>query len=260
MLSNAAVERTLAALMDFVKSINEIGGVQRVHAVATSAVREATNSELLLNAAKEFGLEIEVIDGDTEAGLIYDGITSGLDIEGKKTLMFDIGGGSTEFIYSNPETGNAGLSVPMGVVKMAELYNFKEKINMEDMDRMTMPIFTILNTVIDTLDCKPEVLIASAGTPTTLAAMDMEMTEYDQEKVNGYILKRPNIEKHFKKLCEMPSELRVHIPGMEEGREEVIIRYPHTDRTYEHAWHRRGCRVRLRSKGGFSSCNRKCIA
>lgn len=226
MLSNAAVERTLAALMDFVKSINEIGGVQRVHAVATSAVREATNSELLLNAAKEFGLEIEVIDGDTEAGLIYDGITSGLDIEGKKTLMFDIGGGSTEFIYSNPETGNAGLSVPMGVVKkMAELYNFKEKINMEDMDRMTMPIFTILNTVIDTLDCKPEVLIASAGTPTTLAAMDMEMTEYDQEKVNGYILKRPNIEKkHFKKkLCEMPSELRVHIPGMEEGREEVII-------------------------------------
>ncbi len=200
MLSNAAVERTLAALMDFVKSINEIGGVQRVHAVATSAVREATNSELLLNAAKEFGLEIEVIDGDTEAGLIYDGITSGLDIEGKKTLMFDIGGGSTEFIYSNPETGNAGLSVPMGVVKkMAELYNFKEKINMEDMDRMTMPIFTILNTVIDTLDCKPEVLIASAGTPTTLAAMDMEMTEYDQEKVNGYILKRPNIEKTFQK-------------------------------------------------------------
>ncbi|PLX69959.1 MAG: exopolyphosphatase [Denitrovibrio sp.] len=223
MLSNAAVERTLTALMDFVHSINNIGGVKRVHAVATSAVREATNSDLLLEAAKKFGLEIEVIDGDTEAGLIYDGITAGIDVEDKKTLMFDIGGGSTEFIYSNPETGNAGLSVPLGVVRMAELYNFKDKINMEDMDRMTMPIFTVLNTVIEALDCKPEIMIGSAGTPTTLAAMDMKMTEYDQEKVNGYVLKRANIEKHFKTLCEMPAELRVHIPGMEEGREEVII-------------------------------------
>lgn len=222
MLSSAAVERTMAALKDFIISINEFN-VDRVHAVATSAVREATNPELLLEPAKALGLTIEVIDGDTEAGLIHDGITAGIDTEGKNVLMFDIGGGSTEFIYSDVERGKAGISVPMGVVKMAELYSFKDRLDMEHMDRMKIPVFSLLDKVIQTLNCKPEMIIGSAGTPTTLAAMDMNMTEYDQEKVNGYVLTKENIIKHFNKLCDMPAELRMHVPGMEKGREEVII-------------------------------------
>lgn len=222
MLSNAAVERTLAALADFVRSINQYKA-ERVHAVATSAVREATNPELLLDAAKEMGLHIEVIDGDTEAGLIYDGVMSGLHAEDKNLLMFDIGGGSTEFICSKTGKEPAGISVPMGVVKMAEMYSFKDRLDMEHMDRMKIPVYSLLDKVVQTLGCKPEVLIGSAGTPTTLAAIDMQMTEYDQEKVNGYILKRENILKHFNTLCDMPAELRIHVPGMEKGREEVII-------------------------------------
>jgi len=221
-LSEAAIQRTIDALEDFVWNINQ-HNVRRLHAVATSAVREATNSAALLDRALELGLKIEVIDGDTEAGLIYDGISAGQTFDGKKTLMFDIGGGSTEFIYATPELKPAGISIPIGVVKMAEMYSFVDVINMEHMDRMTMPIFNLLNTVINTLGCEPDVLIGSAGTPTTLAAMDMGMTEYNQEMINGYVLKRANIEKHFKSLCEMPAVLRKHIPGMEEGREEVII-------------------------------------
>lgn len=223
MLSNAAVERTIAALADFVHIIND-SKVQRVHAVATSAVREATNSELLLEPVREkMGLSIEVIDGDTEAGLIFDGVSSGIATREKKTLMFDIGGGSTEFIYSDPEGGKNGISIPMGVVKMAELYSFTNTIDQEHMDRMKIPVFSLLDKVVKVLDCKPELLIGSAGTPTTLAAMDMGMTEYDQERVNGYVLKREDITKHFEKLCAMPADQRINVPGMEQGREEVII-------------------------------------
>jgi len=221
-LSTASVERTITALQDFSSSILE-HKADRVHAVATSAVREAKNPELLIDKAAEMGLTIEIIDGDTEAGLIYDGVCSGIDIENKDSLIFDIGGGSTEFINSSKETGKAAMSIPMGVVKMAELYDFKDKLDMEHMDRMKIPVFNLLNTVITTLEAKPEIIIGSAGTPTTLAAMDMGMTEYVQEMVNGYVLKKEDIKKHFLKLCEMPAEMRVLVPGMESGREEVII-------------------------------------
>ena len=221
-LSEESIERTMDALKDFVYSINE-HNVQRVHAVGTSAVREALNGQDLVDKAKELGIVIEIIDGDTEAGLIYDGVTSGINTEGKKVLMFDIGGGSTEFIYADPETGKSGISVPVGVVKMAEMYNFKDKVDMEHMDRMRIPLFNVLDSVIRTMDCKPEILIGSAGTATTLAAMDMGLTEYDQELVNGYLLPIENIKKHFDALTGMTAEERLAVPGMEEGREEVII-------------------------------------
>ncbi|ADD68336.1 Ppx/GppA phosphatase [Denitrovibrio acetiphilus DSM 12809] len=222
LLSDTSIERTITALKDFVITINE-HKVDRVHAVATSAVREAKNPELLTAGAKELGLRIEIIDGDTEAGLIYDGVTAGIDTEGKKVLMFDIGGGSTEFIYADPEKGRAGISIPMGVVKMAEMYNFKQVVNMEHMDRMRIPVFSLIDQVLKTLECKPDVLIGSAGTPTTLAAMDMQMTTYDQKKVNGYVIPIEKIKEHFDKLCSMTSEERLNVPGMEQGREEIII-------------------------------------
>lgn len=221
-LSDASIERTMEALKDFVISINE-HKVQRVHAVATSAVRDALNGQTLVDNAKELGLVIEIIDGDTESGLIYEGVTAGIDTGGKKVLMFDIGGGSTEFIYSDPEKGRVGVSVPVGVVRLAELYDFKGKIDHEHMDRMRIPLFGVLDQVIKTLDCKPEMLIGSAGTPTTLAAMDMEMFEYDQEKVNGYVIPIESIKKHFDKLADMSAKERIMLPGMEKGREEIII-------------------------------------
>lgn len=222
LLSDAAVERTLSALADFIGIINQYS-VEKVHAVATSAVRECRNPESLLKPAAEMGLNIEVITGDTEAGLIFSGITAGIETGDKRVLMFDIGGGSTEFIYSQPFAGRAGISVPIGVVKFAEMYSFKDTVDMEHMDRMRIPLFSVLDTVLKTLECKPEILIGSAGTPTTLAAIDMGMTEYDQEKVNGYRLKIDKIKEIFDMLCGMPAELRFHVPGMEKGREEVII-------------------------------------
>jgi exopolyphosphatase/guanosine-5'-triphosphate,3'-diphosphate pyrophosphatase len=221
-LSQAAIDRTMEALTDFVMVIN-IFHPKRVHAVATSAVREAKNGQELIDKAAEMGLKIEIIDGDTEAGLIYDGIRAGVSSEGKKTLMFDIGGGSTEFIYSTPNTKPTGISIPMGVVKIAEMYNFSDTLDMEHMDRIRIPIFDLINTVLVSLRCDPQMLIGSAGTPTTLAAIDMEMTDYDQDRVNGYVLQKQRIKEIFEKLCSMPAELRLHVPGMEKGREEVII-------------------------------------
>lgn len=221
-LSENSVEKTLNALGLFMEAIT-LHKAEKFHAVATSAVREAKNPQILLDPARELGLNIEIIDGDTEAGMIFRGVCSAIDTTDRKVLVFDIGGGSTEFIYEEKDKPQKRISVPMGVVKLAERYDFSGVLNLETMDRIRIPMFGVLNEVVKYLDCKPDVIIGSAGTPTTLAAIEMHMEDYDQIKVNGFEITKPQIEVIFKKLCAMTAEERLLVPGMEAGRQEVLI-------------------------------------
>ncbi|MGE4266279.1 MAG: hypothetical protein AB7F25_02475 [Deferribacterales bacterium] len=221
-LSNASIERTMNALRLFAEAM-AFHKSERFHAVATSAVREARNSSVLIEAAGKLGINIQVIDGTTEAGLIFNGVCSAVDTTDKKVLVFDIGGGSTEFIYAEPGKDQKKISVPMGVVKLAERYDFGGALEMEQMDRIRIPMFSVLQEVVKFLECKPDMLIGSAGTPTTLAAIEMHMENYNQIKVNGFEIAKPQIEEILKKLCSMTAEKRLLIPGMEVGRQEVLI-------------------------------------
>lgn len=221
-LSDASIERTLNALRLFGEAMT-VHKAERFHAVATSAVREARNSGILIEAAGKMGINIQVIDGATEAGLIYSGVCSAVDTQDKKVLVFDIGGGSTEFIYAEPGKDQKKISVPMGVVKLAERYDFGGVLDVEQMDRIRIPMFSVLQEVVKFLDCKPDMLIGSAGTPTTLAAIEMHMANYDQIKVNGFEIDKQQIEGILKKLCSMTAEKRLLVPGMEVGRQEVLI-------------------------------------
>ncbi|WP_022849732.1 Ppx/GppA phosphatase family protein [Limisalsivibrio acetivorans] len=221
-LSEESVVRTLKALQEFGSTIIEYD-CKKLKTVATSAVREAENPELLIDAAKEMGFDIEVIDGHTEASLIYKGAVSGIETEHQNTLLFDIGGGSTEFIYAKAGEKPAALSVPLGVVKLADLYDFSGPCIEEHMDKMKIPIYNVISEVNKHMNCEPEILIASAGTPTTLAAIDLEMEEYDWKQVNGHVLTREAIGSIFERLSTVSGEERLKIKGMEEGREDLII-------------------------------------
>lgn len=221
-LSDVSMEKTLNALRLFMEAIY-LHKADKFHAVATSAVREAKNSSLLLNHAKEIGINIEVIDGDTEAGMIFRGVCSAISTQNSKVLVFDIGGGSTEFIYQEPNMPQKRISVPMGVVKLAERYDFSGVLDMEKMNRMRIPLFGVLSEVVSYLGCKPDEIIGSAGTPTTLAAIEMHMENYDQIKVNGFKITKPQIEAILNRLCAMTAEERLLVPGMEAGRQEVLI-------------------------------------
>lgn len=221
-ISEESVLKTLIALQKFITAASEHKS-EKITAVATSAVRECTNKDDLLTPAKEIGIDISVINGETEAALELAGVQSGIETGGQRTLIFDIGGGSTEFIYTEPNVPVKVMSIPLGVVKMADSYNFREPCIEEHMDRIRIPLFTILNDVKNEMDFQPELLIGSAGTPTTLAAIDLGMTVYDWKKINGYPLKKSRIEQIFSKLCSLSSEERLSIPGMEKGREDLLI-------------------------------------
>jgi exopolyphosphatase/guanosine-5'-triphosphate,3'-diphosphate pyrophosphatase len=220
-LSEEAISRTIKALSDFNKHILKYD-VESIKAVATSAVREASNKEEFLKLTEDFCFKIEVIDGRTESLLTFQGVLSGLDLKDKPLLLIDIGGGSTEFVYYNGSQITSYESFKFGVVKLAEIFNFHSKIDSqilklmeEELDKLILP--HLLN------DKEIEFLIATAGTPTTLAAIKMSMKEYEPEKINGFIMSKEDIKKIFRLICEKNIEERLKIIGLEKGREDLII-------------------------------------
>lgn len=218
-LSKEAILRTVLALQQF-KEIMDTFFVNKYYAVATSAVREAENGDEFLPLCEEINLKVDVIDGEKEAKLTLLGVTSGLSIDNDNFLIFDIGGGSTEFIYKNGDN-LIFKSAPMGVVKFADKFDFKSKVSDNLLEKTKEEILTYLDSLNFIKGAKQ--LIATAGTPTTLAAIHLKLENYDYKKVHGLTLEKSTIEDILKKLCSMDATERKNIPGLEPGREDLII-------------------------------------
>ncbi|MFX4263546.1 Ppx/GppA family phosphatase [Pelotomaculum propionicicum] len=187
-------------------------GAEAVVAAATSAVRDASNRENFLGLVKKrTGLAVRVLSGEEEAALSYRGVLSGLQVDPCSTLVIDIGGGSTEFIWMCGGRLNL-TSVKAGAVRLtaagadeAETYN-------------------ILRTPLEEVkSCLPECLVGVGGTITTLAAMDQELALYDPERVHGYRLSVQSVGRILKMLQGMTVEERKKVPGLQPERADIIV-------------------------------------
>lgn len=212
----------------FNKSINVLAGfrkaldkynVEKIKTVATSAVREARNSEEFIKAAENAGIEISIISGKEEGMLEYLGVCSGFDA-GNQPLILDVGGGSSEIIYMLDNNELHTESHKIGVVKMADMFYF-QKNSKEILEKCSAYIKEFFKDV--TIPNNIQNFIATAGTATTLAAIDMEMTEYDYNKVNGYKISKEKIIEILNKVYSTPYNKRLEIKGMDKGREDLII-------------------------------------
>ena len=221
-ISDDARKRSLSALKDF--SIAIAGhGVKSYRAVATSAVRDAVNGEQFCREVyKETGISLEVIDGNTEGLLTLRGVLAGLDEVPEHLLVFDVGGGSTEFTLARGSEPLFSMSLPLGVVRLTE---GKSSIAaMEDkIDRELLTLTEELEGMGLLAKARSAVVVGTAGTATTLAAISMQMADYDYRKVNNYCLGLEGIRSIFSKLLPLTPEERLKIPGMERGREDLII-------------------------------------
>ncbi len=217
-LAEEPFKKSIDVLAGFRKALDKYN-VAKIKTVATSAVREARNGEEFIKAAENAGIEISIISGKEEGMLEYLGVCSGFDA-GSHPLILDVGGGSSEIIYMQENNELHTESHKIGVVKMADMFDFQNGNN-ETLEKCKAYIKEFFKDV--TIPNNIQNFIATAGTATTLAAIDMEMTEYDFNKVNGYKISKEKVIKILNKVYSTPYNKRLEIKGMDKGREDLII-------------------------------------
>ena len=223
--SEAAMERVVASLRRF-KAAADSMSVSRVRAVGTSAFRDAGNRELLVEKVlKEIGWRIEVITGLKEAELTARGAFLGLNILQWPVLLLDIGGGSTE--YSLIEDGNIVLteSTGLGVVHMAERFVEHDPPIPQEVGVLRGWIEEHLERLVAGWGShkQPSVLVGVAGTPTTMAALHQGLRKYRHELVHGHQMDLREVENLTSRLLGLTTAQRLALPGMEAGREDLIV-------------------------------------
>ena len=215
MADGVLLQETMLSTADAVglfyqKAINL--GVESVVAAATSAVRDASNgTEFLELVKKRTGLAVRVLSGEEEAALSYRGVLSGLQVEPGTTVVVDIGGGSTEFIWMQGERLNL-VSVNAGAVRLTAAG--ADEAMTGDLLRPTLE-----EVKRSSFEC----LVGVGGTVTTLAAIDQQLAVYDSKRVHGYSLSAISVNRILKMLNGMDIEERRKVPGLRPERADIII-------------------------------------
>ncbi len=221
-ISVEAGKRTMVALREFASEIDR-RNVVRTRAVATSAVRDAVNGkdfcDLILKGS---GIKLDIIDGETEGLLTLQGVLAEIDERSANFLVFDVGGGSTEYTIAQGEKLLFTESLPLGVVRLTEgkitSVAMAEKISRE---LLILREKLAKNGLLHFLE--NATLVGTAGTATTLAAISLKMTDYNYRMVSNYVIDLDEIKDIFATLLSMTPEQRLTVAGLEKGREDLII-------------------------------------
>ncbi|OGR30801.1 MAG: exopolyphosphatase [Desulfuromonadaceae bacterium GWB2_53_15] len=220
-LSRDALERGISCLSRFSAIMRE-HEVLHVRAVATSAVRDAANGHAFVeHVRKVTGIKLSIVDGITEGALTLAGVLAGLDKKYNEIFLFDVGGGSTEYTLAQEGQVKFIRSLPLGVVRLTE-----GKVTPEAMQEKIGRELDVLCRQMELTGFRvnSEIpLIGTAGTATTLAAISMKMDDYDYRKVNNATVSQKVIKEIYDRLLPLSFEERLRIPGLEKGREDLII-------------------------------------
>lgn len=219
------MRRTAAAVGEFARAARGLGAT-RIRIVATSAVREAANREEFVGLLEaETGERVEIVSGEDEARLTLRGVASGLPGLGDPFVLFDIGGGSTEFLLARGGEPAAAVSLPLGVVALHEEWGDPGPVRWERFARLRDLVERRLaDEVPDRIARAPIAdLVGTAGTVTTLAALDLGLTAYDPARVHGHRLDRAAVERQLARLGALDVAARGRLACLEPGRADVII-------------------------------------
>jgi exopolyphosphatase / guanosine-5'-triphosphate,3'-diphosphate pyrophosphatase len=223
-LADAAIERVFATLRDYRAAI-EAHGADLTTAVLTSAVRDAANGEAFTAAVRErFGLQARTISGEEEARLTFRGATSERAADGRRLVVIDIGGGSTELVVGSGATVEFHVSTQAGVVRQTERFVRHDPPRPAELQALADEARTLLRGVVP-----PSVRdgvaagIAVAGTATSCAAMVGELEPYDPARVHGFRLLEGHVEMLLARLAQLPLERRREVVGLHPDRAPVIV-------------------------------------
>src|SRR3954471_25015663 len=218
-----AIEDVCGVIADYRARYEEMGA-ERVMAIATSAVRDAVNGQAFIAELRErFGLDARLLTGEEEANLTYLGATAHRPDEGS-TLVFDIGGGSTELIVGSGTRVGFHTSLQAGTIRQSERHLTTDPPDSRQLEDLADEIRNLIDQAIASdPQAKAGRAIAVAGTPTSLAAIDQGLEPYDPGRGHGYRLGRQRIQRMLSRLSALPLAERLRVPGLHPGRAPTIV-------------------------------------
>jgi exopolyphosphatase / guanosine-5'-triphosphate,3'-diphosphate pyrophosphatase len=229
-LAPEALARTFAACREYAEVIKE-HGAERLRFVATSASRDAENRDEFVRGVLDIlGVEPEVISGDQEAEFSFTGATkelAGRDDLAKPYLVVDIGGGSTEFVVGDDHVRGA-RSVDIGCVRMTERHLVRDGVvtdppTEEQIRAIRADIEAALDLAEESVPLREaRTLVGLAGSVTTVAAIALELPEYDSEAIHHSRVSLDKVREITGRLLAATHAERAAIPSMHPGRVDVI--------------------------------------
>jgi len=228
-LGEAGMARALSALADLVARCHRFGVAdEAITATATAAVRQSENGrDFCRRVAQDVGITIRILSGEEEAALALRGSRSALEpAVADQMLLFDIGGASTELIrVINGEMVDV-ISLPLGVIRLVEEGLQSDPPSANDWLKMRQIVDGELDAVAKQWQqpsSLPTHLVGTAGTVTTLAAVELNMADYDAETINQHWMRRAAFDQLRADLCAMTHAQRQAHPAIESGRADLIV-------------------------------------
>ena len=227
MLSAESIENTLQQLRYYSSVLTE-HDVKNIHVVATAAVRHAGNgTKFLADVESIVGVTPRLISGEEEGRLSFIGAQQQLPLPNNPQLIavFDIGGGSTEIAVGNPNSTPRVVSITYGARSLTEKEIHSDPPRPEE---LTNAIGVIIDEVDDVLREIPELadcdeIIGVAGTIVTIAMVELGLTQFDVQKLHGFVLTRDAAEDVFRTLATEALRDRLFNPGLNADRADVIV-------------------------------------
>jgi exopolyphosphatase/guanosine-5'-triphosphate,3'-diphosphate pyrophosphatase len=230
------IEQTAQAVARFVEKARE-HNTASIRIIATSAVREARNSDQLAGAIqKACGLPMEIISGEQEADLAFRGINTDRTLAGRPVLLLEVGGGSMQFILGHDEHPHFLESFPVGSVRLLEKLPHSDPPSAAELEACRAWLKKFLEKEVrpkllpaierERAAGKPAgtlQLVGTGGTASILGGMEARLEQFDRARLEAVQLNLDRLRWHVENLWQLPLEKRKHIIGLPKNRADIIL-------------------------------------
>ena len=220
-LTPVAMRRTVDAIGGLVDEARRDGPLDIV-AVGTAGLRQASNRDVFVEAVHaRCGVTVEVISGQEEARLAYRAAVSALPLTGDHVLVFDSGGGSSQFTFGTEDLIEEQFSLDVGAVRFTERFGLADKVPRRTVEAVLHAIAADLGRLGGRP--RPDMVIAIGGTSTNLAAVSHGLDHYDAGVVHGTVVDATEVDRQIEAYRRRSADERREIAGLQPARAEVIL-------------------------------------